>query len=163
MVGAGRFALPRWAYVPGRGPSADVAVLAAAKLSVPARYDRVVPVDDPALRYGFALNDLGFFWEAHEILEAVWKAAPQGGCDRILLRGCIQVANANLKLKMGRGHAAHRLLQDALAELDEVAVRRSTAVDGFSGSFAPSRLRAAIVARLASRPGGLDPIRIGDA
>ena len=46
------------------------------------------------------LNDHGYFWESQEILEAVWAAAPQGGRERILLRACIQIATANLRLRM---------------------------------------------------------------
>lgn len=150
MTGASDFALPRWAYVPGRGAGADVATLAAAKLSVPPRYDNVVPAHDPTLRYGLALNDRGYFWEAHEILEAVWKAAPKGGRDRILLRACIQIANANLKREMNRPQAARRLLCEAVAELDEVAVRRGTgdARDGFADRFELSVLKVAVMARL---------------
>ena len=52
------------------------------------------------------------------MLEAVWAAAPQGGRERILLRACIQIASANLKLRMQKPHAAARLLGEALGELD---------------------------------------------
>ena len=64
----------------------------------------------PALRYAIALNDRGYFWESQEILETVWAAAPQGGRERILLRACILIANANLRLRMQKPHAAARLL-----------------------------------------------------
>jgi hypothetical protein len=98
--------LPRWAYIPGVDTGADHDTLAMAKALVPARFNGFVPARHPALRYGLGLNDSGFFWESHEILEAVWAAAPQGGRERILLRACIQIANANLKLRMGKSHAA---------------------------------------------------------
>ncbi len=71
--------LPRWVYVPGEDAEADHATLAQAKALVPARFEGFVPASHPALRYGLELNDAGFFWECHEILEAVWAAAPQGG------------------------------------------------------------------------------------
>jgi len=93
------------------------------KARVPFRFEGFVPADHPALRHGLALNDAGFFWECHEILEAVWMAAPQGGRDRILLRACIQIANANLKSKMQRAAAAARLDAEAVALLDEVQAR----------------------------------------
>ena len=51
---------------------------------MPSRFRDYVPARHPALRYGLALNDRGYFWEAQEILEAVWAAAPQGGRERIL-------------------------------------------------------------------------------
>src|SRR6201996_1055598 len=127
--------LPRWAYVPRVETEADHATLAMAKALVPARFNGFVPARHPALRYGLGLNDSGFFWESHEILEAVWAAAPQGGRERILLRACIQIANANLKLRMGKSHAASRLFGEALAELDELGVRKATAAGGLSDAF----------------------------
>lgn len=133
--------MPRWPYRLDKSIAADHDTLAQAKALVPMRYAGFVPADDRALRYGLALNDAGFFWEAHEILEAVWKVAPQRGRDRILLRACIQVANANLKLSLQRPHAAHRLLQDALSELDELAMRPPTGVAGsFSEHFPAAAL-----------------------
>ena len=103
--------LPLWAYVPGEtaDAEADHDTLWQAKALVPSRFRDYVPARHPALRYGMALNDRGYFWEAQEILEAVWAAAPQGGRERILLRACIQIANANLKLRMEKPRAAARL------------------------------------------------------
>lgn len=132
--------LPRWVYVPGKGSEPDRERLERVKVLVPARFDAVVPADHPALVYGLALNDRGFFWECHEILEAVWKAAPQGGLDRILLRACIQIANANLKHAMVQPRAVARLLAEAAAELDELAVRQS-ADDGFAARYPAPALR----------------------
>jgi len=133
---AARFPLPGWAYVPGISLQADHARLAPVKALVPTRFAGFVPAQHPALRYGLALNDAGFFWECHEILEAVWAAAPQGGRERILLRACIQVANGNLKLKMQRAHAAVRLYSEALAGLDELRVRRAVKIESsFADAF----------------------------
>ena len=82
--------LPRWAYVPGETlpgetyeADADYEALAQVKLLVPAAFRGYVPARHPALRYGIMLNDRGYFWEAREILEAVWAAAPQNGRERI--------------------------------------------------------------------------------
>jgi hypothetical protein len=128
-------AWPRWAYVPGIDRVADRDALERVKALVPRIYHDGVPETDPALQYGLALNDGGFFWEAHEILEAIWKVAPQGGRDRILLRACIQVANANLKMKMGKLRAVRRLLSDASTELDEVVIRAGRVDDAnFAGT-----------------------------
>ncbi len=108
---AGQLPLPQWAYVPGEMQEADADhdTLWQAKVLVPSRFRDYVPARHPALRYGIALNDRGYFWESQEILEAVWAAAPQGGRERILLRACIQIANANLRLRIGKLHAAARL------------------------------------------------------
>src|SRR3954452_9363468 len=141
---------PRWAYVPGEaaGLDADYETLDLAKALVPAAFRGHVPARHPALRYGLALNDRGYFWESQEVLEAVWAAAPQNGRERILLRACIQIANANLKLRMGRSNAAVRLFGEALAELDELGVRKAT---GAGGGFADAFPTAALAGLLRTK------------
>ena len=98
-------------------------------------------------RRGIRLNDHGYFWEAQEILEAVWAAAPQGGRERILLRACIQIATANLRLRMQKPHAATRLLREALAELEALGMR-SPGGDGFADGFPVAALAGLVKARL---------------
>jgi hypothetical protein len=142
--------LPQWAYVPGETAEAqaDHETLAQAKLLVPSRFRGYVPARHPALRYAITLNDRGYFWESQEILEAVWAAAPQGGRERILLRACIQIANANLRLRMGKPNSAARFLGEALGELD--ALRKTAAGgDGFADGFPTAALSALLRARLA--------------
>ena len=65
--------LPRWAYVPGEttDAEADHDTLWRAKALVPSRFRDFIPARHPALRYGIALNDAGYFWESHQVLEAV--------------------------------------------------------------------------------------------
>jgi hypothetical protein len=146
---AGNLPLPRWAYVPGESEksSADYETLAQITVLVPPRFGGYVPARHPALRYGLTLNDRGYFWEAQEILEAVWAAAPQGGRERILLRACILIATANLRLRMQKAHVAARLLGEALGELDALGVRGAGG-DGFADSFPVAALVALIKARL---------------
>src|ERR1043165_10037593 len=151
-------ALPRWAYVPGETlapaetykPDADFETLAQVKLLVPAAFRGYVPARHPALRYGIMLNDRGYFWEAREILEAVWAAAPQGGRERILLRACILVANGNLRLRMQKPHACARLFGEALSELATLSARKATAVgDGFADGFPTGELATLLKAKTA--------------
>src|SRR5689334_2930164 len=99
---------PQWAHVPGEpgASDADSETLDMAKALVPSAFRGHVPARHPALRYGLALNDRGYFWEAQEVLEAVWAAAPQGGRERVLLRACIHIANANLRLRMQKSRSA---------------------------------------------------------
>jgi Domain of unknown function (DUF309) len=142
--------LPRWAYVPGEtaDAEADHDTLWQAKALVPLRFRGFVPARHPALRYGIALNDSGYFWESQEILEAVWAAAPQGGRERMLLRACIQIANANLRLRMQKPRAAARLLREALGELAALGARQTSA-DGFADGFPSATLAALLRDKLA--------------
>jgi hypothetical protein len=136
---SGDLPLPQWAYVPGEtdAAAADYETLAQVKLLVPSAFRGFVPARHPALRYGLALNDRGYFWEAQEILETVWAAAPQGGRERILLRACIRIANANLRLRIGKLTAA------------ALALRKATATgDGFADGFPTDALVAVLKARL---------------
>ena len=148
--GASHLPLPRWAYVPGASDktAADYDTLARVTALVPPRFGGYVPARHPALRYGIMLNDRGYFWEAQEILEAVWAAAPQGGRERILLRACILIATANLRLRMQKPHVAARLFGEALAGFEALGVR-SAGGDGFADCFPVAALAALIKAKLA--------------
>ena len=141
--------LPRWAHVPGETTEADHDALWRAKALVPSRFCDFVPARHPALRYGIALNDAGYFWEAQEVLEAVWAAAPQGGRERILLRALIQVANANLKLRTQKLRAAARHFGEALAEVEPLLKRTATGRGGFADSFPLRALAARLEDKLA--------------
>jgi hypothetical protein len=143
--------LPQWAYVPGETyeAEADYETLAQVKLLVPPAFRGYVPARHPALRYGILLNDRGYFWEAREILEAVWAAAPQGGRERILLRACILIANGNLRLRMAKPGSAGRMFSDALAELRALGHRKATASgNGFADNFPIDALTATLKERM---------------
>jgi len=159
--------LPQWAYVPGAAgeDDADHDTLWKAKVLVPPAFRGYVPARHPALRYGLALNDRGYFWEAQEILEAVWAAAPQGGRERILLRACILIANANLRLRMEKARAAVRLFGDARAELDRRELHKQTGGgDGFADNFPVAALTEVLKVRLArSALSRADWVEIGAA
>jgi hypothetical protein len=147
---AGQLPLPQWAYVPGEtgDADADYETLSRVTALVPSRFSGYVPARHPALRYGIMLNDHGYFWESQEILEAVWAAAPQGGRERILLRACILIANANLRLRMQKFHPAARLFGEALQELNVLARKGAAAGDGFADGFPTARLAALLKAKL---------------
>lgn len=149
-LSAGDLPLPRWAYVPGisEHERADFETLSQVTALVPPRFNGYVPARHPALRYGMTLNDRGYFWESQEILETVWAAAPQGGRERILLRACILIATANLRLRMQKAHVATRLLGEALSELDALGLRGAGG-DGFADSFPVAALAGLVRGRLA--------------
>jgi predicted metal-dependent hydrolase len=94
-------------------------------------------VSDPhAFAWGIDLFDHGYFWEAHEAWEPLWRAA--AGEERALLHGLVQCAAVCLKLREGRRDAARRLATRALAHVDDArgAPRFGLDVDELAQAFA---------------------------
>lgn len=74
----------------------------------------------------------GYFWEAHEVWEAVWKNARPNSVERSLLQGVIQLANAGLKLRMGQPNAARRLTEMASRHIYDSSQSREFVVMGIA-------------------------------
>jgi predicted metal-dependent hydrolase len=68
-------------------------------------YGAEPPAD--AFRWGIDLYHHGYFWEAHEAWEELWREAE--GPERELLAGLIQLAATALKIRGGQLEAARRL------------------------------------------------------
>ncbi len=66
-----------------------------------------------AYQQGLTFFEAGFFWEAHEMWEAVWVKCAPNSREKYLLQGLIQVANACLKVRMRRKRGALKLVQEA--------------------------------------------------
>ncbi|WP_223426789.1 DUF309 domain-containing protein [Tateyamaria pelophila] len=73
-----------------------------------------------AWRAGTIYRAEGYYWECHEVLEALWMTAPDGPLRRYV-QAVIQMANAQLKEKMGRPKAAVRLCDIVCRHLDACA------------------------------------------
>ncbi|MEM1350766.1 MAG: DUF309 domain-containing protein [Pseudomonadota bacterium] len=58
---------------------------------------------------GLAYFDGGFFWECHDVLEAVWRHTKDPSAERGMVLALIQLANARLKVLMLQPRAAWRL------------------------------------------------------
>ncbi len=134
---------PAQAYVPGQTPRPPEGA-----------YDALKGTDGPlarctAWRAGLGLLRDGYFWEAHEVLEAAWLAAPPNSAERCLVQGVIQIANARLKRNMDRPQAAARLAALAQAQLSEAFSRGGAVVlgmtrDEVAGLWGDSGLNCAI-------------------
>jgi uncharacterized protein len=72
-------------------------------------------------RRGIELFDRGAWWEAHEALEDVWRAAGRSTPAGRFLQGLIQLAAAHHQRERGATAGARRLLRRALARLEEPA------------------------------------------
>ena len=113
---------PPHAYVPGQTPRHDEHLFDAIKSGVE---DCAVENlhHSQAWSYGIAFLEDGFYWEAHEVLEAVWMACPPNAPERLMVQAVIQLTNAKLKEAMGRDQAASRLFKTA-SRLSAEAVQR---------------------------------------
>ena len=74
--------------------------------------------DPQAFEWGVDLYEHGYFWEAHEAWEPLWR--PSEGAERSLLAGLIQCAAACLKTRVGESRGARRLGERAVGHLREV-------------------------------------------
>jgi hypothetical protein len=113
------FVLPAQRHIPGSASVPDRAPLDAVKALTPPRVTSDTWRCAPAYTYGLCLHARGYFWEAHEVWEAVWLATAPNSQERHLLAALIQLANACLKLELAQPKAALRLLlasHDHLAE-----------------------------------------------
>ena len=132
-------AMPAHRHVPGSGSEPDKAVLKAATTN-----------REDAFAYGADLFNHGFFWEAHEVWEAVWMAASPNSARREALRTLIQMANACLKLAMGKHNAFERLA----AEIADISPGEGLAHEGLDMA-AQSSAFARFAADVARENGGL--------
>lgn len=101
--------LPAQAHVPATGSKPDLAPLEYAKQLAPPVTLAADWKENKTYLYGHDLMRAGFYWEAHEVWEAVWLVTRANSPERLLLQALIQSANAQLKRKMGRLRAAGKL------------------------------------------------------
>lgn len=103
---------PPHAYVPGRTPRHPETLFDDIKAGLSEFSPRDIHISQ-AWRLGCIFLDEGYFWEAHEVLEAVWSACPANSAEKMLVQAIIQTANARLKAAMGWKKAHARLEADA--------------------------------------------------
>ena len=64
--------------------------------------------DSVAYRYAVDLFNHGFYWEAHEVWEGLWRAAGRAGPTADFLKGLIKLAAALVKSREGRSEGVRR-------------------------------------------------------
>lgn len=97
------------AYIPGKTERHPEGLFDPVRETVSSGMTSLELADSPAFLSGIAYMEAGFYWEAHELLEPVWIALPEGSVEQRFVQALIQLANAHLKLNMGRAKAAVRL------------------------------------------------------
>lgn len=104
---------PAYAHVPGSNPRHREDLFDGICASVTSDMTVADLSKTEAWRSGLELYGHGFFWEAHEVLEAIWMQCPPNSVERYFVQAIIQIANARLKLIMKRPKAAGRLFDKA--------------------------------------------------
>ncbi len=117
---------PSYAYLPGRFPHPVRHPLGHSYDPAPASSLDEASSDPEALRWGMDLFNHGFYWEAHEAWEPLWRAADQGSANRALLKGLILTAAAGVKRREGKAIAAGRHGGRAAALLRDGALGHSS-------------------------------------
>ncbi|MGX1307539.1 hypothetical protein AB7M35_002259 [Amorphus suaedae] len=144
--------LPDEPYVPSLTPRPESGPVFAISAAAPETTDPDLWFQHEAWLSGFRLYRHGYFWETHEVWEPVWIGARPNSAERAMVQGLIQVANACLKLRMGRDRAAMRLVVIASSCLDEAAIGGDSHVMGLDLDAARSST-AEFLATLAAAPG----------
>ena len=103
------YILPDHAHIPGQNARPPDDAFAAIKAQALNPTTSATAAQNRAFQAGLDLLENGFYWEAHEVLEAVWMNAPANTPERHLVQALIQLANAALKHRMGRPKAVARL------------------------------------------------------
>lgn len=114
-------ALPDHAYVPGVSPRHDEGTFAALRHTAHRNMSVQQLASSEAFRAGLHFFHMGYYWEAHEVLEPVWLATPAASAERHVVQALIQLANAALKKQMGRPRAVLRLCAMVDVHLAEAA------------------------------------------
>ncbi|WP_227268300.1 DUF309 domain-containing protein [Roseobacter weihaiensis] len=90
--------------------------------------------------------DAGFFWECHEVLEAVWMQTRDPSSERDMVLALIQLANARLKVLMRQPRAAWRL-----CDMVETHLSRCPSDRTVLGLYVPDMLSQVSEARLIAK------------
>lgn len=114
---AGAIPRPPHAYVPGQNSRHPEDWFDAIKNTVGEGMRPEEVQQTQAFRAGLVYLETGFYWECHEVLEAVWARQPEGSPEKDMVQALIQLANARLKVLMQRPRAAVRLCDMVLGLL----------------------------------------------
>lgn len=105
-------AFPPYTFVPGRTPHPvrdPAGHLFGQTLELPPPLDPARWQDSRDYLHGIDLFNHGYYWEAHEVWEGLWRAAERTGPTADFLKGLIKLAAAGVKVRQGqpRGIASH--------------------------------------------------------
>lgn len=127
-------ALPPWRYLPGHGPhpfrhpGGHQFTDGSPPPELPWRVEGWA--SDARWGHGLDLFDHRFYWESHEVIEALWHKIDRLDPEAGLAQGLIQAAASVLKRQLGEARAAERLHLRAVERLQGAAERLGEACMG---------------------------------
>ena len=116
--------LPPYAYVPGhwphptRDPQGHSAGAQAS--SAPSNLDLLEWEACENYQRGITLFNHGYYWEAHEAWEDIWRLNKKHATQAQFLQGLIKVAAAGIKIRQGHAKAARSLLTQSAKHFQKV-------------------------------------------
>ncbi len=112
-------AFPAYAYRPGRNPhpTRDPDGHSHGTSEEISAVDAQDWMRSPAWYYGIDLFNHGYYWEAHEAWEDIWRQLGRHSDAGRAVQGLIQLAVSLLKHELGQGRGAGLLLADARDKL----------------------------------------------
>ena len=121
-------ALPPHAYIPGQTQRHQEAQFDEIISSIPSVIDFETLQTLSAFHTALNFMQHGFYWEAHEVLEAIWTNTAQNSIERLFTQCIIHLANANLKHIMKRKTATQKIMKNANALSAEISRRAPNSV-----------------------------------
>jgi uncharacterized protein len=115
--------LPPYRFVPGRTPHPrrNVRGYAYGRPELgPQRLDPAAWADSEVYLRAIDLYNFAYWWESHEVFEAIWHGAGRSGVLGGFAQGMVQIAAAHLKRFMGAQEAGRALLDRGVRRLGEV-------------------------------------------
>ena len=125
-------ALPPYTFVPGRTPHPvrdPAGHLFGKPCVLPPPLEPTRWQESRDYLHGIDLFNHGYYWEAHEVWEGLWRAAGRTGATADFLKGLIKLAAAGVKVRQGqpRGVASHAA--GAAAHFRAIADERGDAAE----------------------------------
>lgn len=120
---------PAYAYLPGRAPHPVRHPLGHSYGIEPDAVASEMSLSSEAFRWGVDLFNHGYYWEAHEAWEPLWRATATDGPDRKLMKGLILFAAAGVKLREGKPAPARRHAARAAALFRAIPAAAEPAVE----------------------------------
>ncbi len=85
--------------------------------------------------HGVDLFNHGYYWESHEVFEALWNAFGPRTPEGLFFQGLVQIAAAHLKRAQGQERGARALARRGVANLSVLSGRRfGLDVERFAGA-----------------------------